>query len=361
MKKIFLLIIYVNSSLFILFSQIPEGYYDPVDGKTGDQLKTTLHTIIKSHTEYPYSSSSTDVWDMLKESDKDPGNADNVILFYTGWSVNAAQEYNNGSGWNREHVWAKSRGDFGTSPGAGTDAHHLRPTDISVNAARDTRWFDTCSVPYLDGGKETGCFTNSTRWVWQPREEVKGDVARMIFYMATRYEGENGEPDLELIDLFPSDNYTKEPVHAKLSALLVWHREDPVDDFEQNRNEVIYSYQNNRNPFIDHPEYVDEIWGSDTGTILANEFGQTSFINKESMDRLQIYPNPYSQRATVTFPNPDREVYQLILYDAAGRVRQTIKNIRGESIELTQDGLPAGLYIIELRGPQFYRSKIMIE
>ncbi len=88
-------------------------------------------------------------------------------------SVNAAQEYNNGSGWSREHVWAKSRGDFGTSLGAGTDAHHLRPADISVNSARNNRWFDTCSIPYLDGGLTTGCFTSSTRWVWQPVMRVR--------------------------------------------------------------------------------------------------------------------------------------------------------------------------------------------
>ncbi len=152
--------------------------------------------MIKGRTEYPYSSSGTDTWDILKLSDRDPDNAENVILFYAGWSVNAAQEYNNENGWNREHVWAKSRGDFGTSPGPGTDTHHLRPSDISVNFARNNRWFDNCTIPYVDEGLETGCFTSVSNWVWQPREEVKGDVARMIFYMATRYEGENGEPDL---------------------------------------------------------------------------------------------------------------------------------------------------------------------
>ncbi len=95
--------------------------------------------------------------------------------------------------------------------------------------------------------------------------------------LATRYEGENGEPDLEVIDSIPSDNYTNEPIHAKLSALLVWHQEDPVDDFERNRNEVIYSFQNNRNPFIDHPEYVDEIWETDSDTCsLSSLFYQRS-------------------------------------------------------------------------------------
>ena len=109
------------------FSQVPVGYYDSAEGLFGDELKNALYVIIKGHTEFPYTASTTDTWDILKESDNDPNNEDNVILFYTGWSVNAAQEYNNGSGWTREHVWAKSRGDFGTSLGPGTDAHHLRP------------------------------------------------------------------------------------------------------------------------------------------------------------------------------------------------------------------------------------------
>jgi len=225
-----------------VFCQIPDGYYSATQGLDKEELKSTLYDIIKGHTEYPYTSSSTDVWDILKETDKDTANPGNVILFYTGWSVNAAQEYNNGAGWNREHVWAKSRGDFGTTNGPGTDAHHLRPCDISVNSARNNRWFDNCSEPYLDSGEPTGCFTSSTSWVWQPRDEVKGDVARMIFYMATRYEGEGAEPDLEVIDYLPDDNYTNEPIHAKLEALLQWHQEDPVDDFERNRNEVVYSY-----------------------------------------------------------------------------------------------------------------------
>jgi len=248
-----------------LTAQVPDGYYDSANGLTGTELKTALYDIIKGHVEFPYTDGSTDVWDILKETDRDPVNADNVILLYCGRSVNAEQEYNSGSGYSREHVWAKSRGNFGTEEGPGTDVHHLRPADISVNSARNNRWFDNCTEPYFDGGVATGSYTSGTNWVWKPREEVKGDVARMIFYMATRYEGENGEPDLAVINYFPSDKNTKKPVHAKLSALLQWHQEDPVDDKERNRNDVIYTYQQNRNPFIDHPEWVAEIWQVNSG------------------------------------------------------------------------------------------------
>ena len=121
------------------FAQAPAGYYDAATGLTGADLQTALHGIIDNHTEYTYTSSGTDVWDILNAADKDPNNSANVELFYTGWSVNGAQEYNSGNGWTREHVWAKSRGDFGTSRGADTDCHSLRPVDVSVNSARSNR------------------------------------------------------------------------------------------------------------------------------------------------------------------------------------------------------------------------------
>lgn len=248
---------------FACFSQVPQGYYDAAMGYSGDSLKTKLYEIINDHTAFPYTSSSTDVWDILKETDKDTLNANNVILLYSGWSVDGDQEYNGGNGWNREHVWAKSHGDFGNSMGPGTDVHALRPCDISVNGARANRWFGECTIEYIDADGATGSYTSSTEWVWKPRDEVKGDVARMIFYMATRYEGENGEPDLQIIDYLPSNSNSNLPYHAKLTDLLQWHLDDPVNDWERNRNDIIYyDYQNNRNPFIDHPEYAIQIWTS---------------------------------------------------------------------------------------------------
>lgn len=181
--------------------------------------------------------------------------------------MDAAAEYNNGDGWNREHVWAKSRGDFGTSEGPGTDCHHLAVADISTNGARGNMNFDYGDTYYTDTqGTYSGntlSKTSSTADVWEPRDEVKGDVARMMFYMATRYEGENGEVDLELTETLLGST-DKSPFHAKLSVLLEWHQQDPVSAAEIQRNNVIYSYQNNRNPFIDHPEYVCEIYSCST-------------------------------------------------------------------------------------------------
>lgn len=286
MQKLLLITILGLISTFIT-AQIPEGYYTGTENQGGDALKTSLYNIIKGHTTYEYTSSSTDVWDILKETDKDSENPDKVIMLYSGRSLNAAQEWNNGNGWTREHVWAKSRGDFGTDePGVGTDAHNLRPCESSVNSARGNRWFAECTVEYIDNGFATGSYTTNSdaddQWFWKPRDEVKGDVARMIFYMATRYEGENGEPDLEVIDYIPTDKYTNEPVHAKLSDLLQWHKEDPVDEFERNRNEVIYSYQGNRNPFIDHPEWVQCIWEDNCSGFWFTSAPITKTTDRES-------------------------------------------------------------------------------
>ncbi|MFC4024392.1 endonuclease I family protein [Oceanobacillus longus] len=226
-----------------------DDYYEAASGKSGEELKAALHNIIDDHTEISYSN----VWEALRETDEDPSNSSNVILLYTGRSQGEYENGGNTDNWNREHVWAKSHGDFGTATGAGTDLHHLRPTDVSINSARSNFDFD-------EGGREhieaDGNYYDSDSW--EPRDNVKGDVARMLFYMDVRYEGDSGELNLELNDQV---NNGSEPYHGRLSVLLEWHEADPVDDFERRRNEIIYNdYQHNRNPFIDHPEWAVEIW-----------------------------------------------------------------------------------------------------
>jgi len=276
---------YLYVLVFILFTipihaQIPDGYYDSAAGKTGSALKDSLYNIIKGHTEISYDAA----YDALEITDRDPNNSSNVILMYTGWSRNAALQYNGGSGWNREHVWAKSHGDFGTSLGAGSDIHHLRPTDVSTNSARNNKDFDNGGTRYIDGDGSTDCFRDDDSW--EARDAVKGDVARMIFYMATRYEGDDGEPDLELVDQVNSValNTAGHGYHGKLSTLLVWHTNDPVDDWERNRNNIIYNdYQHNRNPFIDHPEYVALIWTDNPPPLAPSNLTATA-ITMTSLD-----------------------------------------------------------------------------
>jgi endonuclease I len=260
-----LLCIFMLGTTIVSLAQIPSGYYDAANGQSGTALKTTLNNIIDGHTELSYDA----CWDALKVTDRDPNNSANVIGIYSRFSMNAALEYDAAQGWNREHVWAKSRGDFGTTLGAGTDLHHLRAEDVSTNSARNNRAFDEGGSTYVDGSGNyqgtTPAKSGSVDFTWYPGDEVKGDIARMIFYMATRYEGENGEVDLELTDAVLA-NTDKQPLHGRISVLLLWHQQDPVSAEEINRHEAIYSFQNNRNPFIDHPEYVSSIWGGTAPT-----------------------------------------------------------------------------------------------
>ncbi|WP_307867601.1 endonuclease [Umezawaea beigongshangensis] len=225
-------------------------YYRTAIGKTGESLKDSLHGIISVQRKLSYDQ----VWDALKLTDQDPNNSANVILLYSGRSQSKSTNGGDPDDWNREHVWAKSHGDFGTATGPGTDVHHLRPEDVSVNGARGNKDFD-------DGGtaasEAPGNYTDADSW--EPRDAVKGDVARMIFYMAVRYEGGDGFADLEMND---STSNGSNPHLGKRSALMRWNAQDPPDAFEKRRNQVIHdSLQGNRNPFVDHPEWANAIWG----------------------------------------------------------------------------------------------------
>jgi endonuclease I len=226
-----------------------DTYYAPAIGKSGAALRSALHAIIRNQTVLTYDQ----VWTALKDTDQDPANSNNVIEVYSGRSI---AKSNNGGGadqWNREHVWAKSHGDFGTAQGPGTDVHHLRPEDVTVNSDRGNLDFD-------NGGSAVNqcpdCWRDGDSF--EPRDAVKGDVARMIFYMAIRYEGDDGWPDLE-----PNNSVGNgsAPAIGKLSVLKQWNQQDPPDAFEQRRNQRIYdAWQHNRNPFIDHPEWASSIW-----------------------------------------------------------------------------------------------------
>ena len=236
-------------------------YYESTNGLTGSNLRIALHDLIDEHIEYDYNT----IKDILKQSDEDPSNSNNIILIYTGNSIDKLNFASNGESdfWNREHIWAKSHGNFGPDGdwgdlGANTDAHHLKPVDASINSTRSNKDFDNGGELVFNGSEETFC--NASDYTFEPRDEVKGDVARMIFYMDLRYEGGELEPDLEVVDYISLQESYPSPEMGRLSTLLQWHEEDPPDNFERNRNEVIYSWQGNRNPFIDRPEFVNYIY-----------------------------------------------------------------------------------------------------
>ncbi|GGN01776.1 hypothetical protein GCM10009721_31270 [Terrabacter tumescens] len=227
-------------------------YYASAIGKTGTALHTELHRIISSGvTTLTYDQ----VWTALKDTDQDPANSNNVIEIYSGRSI---AKSDNGGGvdqWNREHVWAKSHGDFGTVNGPGTDVHHLRPEDVTVNSTRGNLDFDLGGSPVAQC---TGCLSDGDSF--EPRNAVKGDVARMILYMAVRWDGGDGFADLEPNNLVGNGTA---PYIGRLSVLKQWNLQDPPDAFEKRRNQVIFdTWQHNRNPFVDHPEWVTAIYGS---------------------------------------------------------------------------------------------------
>lgn len=318
-----------------LFAQIPPGYYDGTEGLYGTELKAVLHGIIDNHDEPTYN----DLRDyILPESDEDPQNSNNVILLYTGRSQAKSTFGGNVNEWNREHVWAKSHGDFGNNPPCGTDAHMIRPTDVSVNSDRGNKDFD-------EGGQQhseaTGCYF--TQYTWEPRNAVKGDVARMILYMDVRYEGDNGELDLTAVDAI---NTSPAPEHGRLSTLLEWHEQDPPDDFERNRNNVVYSYQDNRNPFIDHPEFVYNIWGP-----------SASLSEKISILDAGFYPNPVRNELHITLNQPNSKI-KLVIYNAIGY--PVISNVLDGSEEAVVDcsSLMAGFYVLRLSDEQSLSSYV---
>ncbi|MNI44330.1 Extracellular ribonuclease precursor [compost metagenome] len=224
-------------------------------GKSGAELKQALHDIISEQTVLTYNETEN----ALRDSDEDPNNPNNVLLLYAGRSV--SKNPNNGH-WNREHVWAQSHGDFGRSQGIGSDLHNLRTEDKEVNNDRGRLDFDITETNNPGQNKypeDKAPDTYKDNDSWEPRDEVKGDVARIILYMDTRYEV-GDRMDLKAVDRTVQND---SPEHGKLSTLLKWHETDPVDPFEKRRNQIIYEkYQHNRNPFIDHPEWVKQIWSN---------------------------------------------------------------------------------------------------
>lgn len=257
MKKLSLFVLLLVFASVLMAQQT--GYYNGTQGKSGEELKAVLNDIIQDHTSYSYFFSK----EIFKLSDADPANPSNVIQVYTGFSHDNSDYGNSGLQLNREHVWAKSHGNFGDLPPMYGDVHNLKPSASSVNQDKSNLDFD-------NGGTQhpvaTGCYYSDS--TWEPRDEVKGDIARIIFYMSTRYEGENGEIDLEVVDEI---NTYPLPEHGKLSTLLQWNLQDPPDEFERNRNDVIYSFQQNRNPFIDDPNFAELIWGGAAANAIAIE------------------------------------------------------------------------------------------
>ena len=350
-----------NPTYGVVQTNIPQGYYDQANNLSSDELKEALHQIISNHVIFPYTSTSTDTWDILQESDQDPNENNNMILVYTGRSQEKGyrdgsgnySQYENGNGtqsnsWNREHIWPKSHGFPDEDDNAYTDVHNLKPCDRSVNSSRGTKDFDFGGNQHSEA---SDCLTDSDSW--EPPDYVKGDIARILFYMVVRYDPgvdhENNTFDLELVDYTTPNN--TEPILGKLSSLLDWHLSDPVDDFEINRNEIIFGFQENRNPFIDHPNLVNYLWGDNVGLV----WNENLTVPENEIVKTIIYPNPSSGIINFSSDMED-EIIEIFNLNGQNILNKIIDN--SNSVELD---LPSGIYFLRSNTKSgIYNSKLII-
>ena len=260
------------------------GYYSRVNTSSASQLRCSLHQIIRGHTAYPYSGGTTNTWTILEIADEDPLNSGRILDVYRNHSytkVSGRAGTGTGLTYNREHTWPKSlgfpseTGNKGLPNSPHTDTHMLYLSDTNYNSDRGNKPYGNCSgcteratEVYNGQGGGSGVYPGNSNWFngtyFQTWGKRKGDLARAVLYMAIRYEGGThpvtgqSEPDLELTDNASLIVGTSSsPAYmGLLSTLLAWHQADPPTAAERARNEVIFSFQGNRNPFIDHPEWA---------------------------------------------------------------------------------------------------------
>ncbi len=336
MKKLPLLL---TTLLFISFSNfgaIPPGYYDAANGLTGATLKSTLSHIIRGHTKYSYdylwtAYYTTDdkpngtVWDMYSDIADGTANGNPAYVFYFGTNQCSNTPGYEGNCYNREHSFPKSWFGAVETDTMYTDMFHLYPVDSYVNTRRNNYPYGQVTNPTWtsqNGSKLGICsYPGYTGVVFEPRDEFKGDLARTYFYMATRYESriaswQNLDPYGDAIL-----NGTSFPCFEPwfLNMLLAWNAADPVSQKEIDRNNEIYTtYQHNRNPFIDHPEYVNAIWSN----------------NPVSINEPSAYPASYSAHNL-----------HLQWADATGAILPDgylirMSNVSFEAIQAPVDGVP---------------------
>lgn len=316
MKKIsFCGIVFLFCAIVSLHAQHLEQYYAAANGLSSAGLKTALAGIINPHHELSYDtlwqcfyrtdlrSAGNYVWDMYSDchfvySNDQCGNYKNICDCY-----------------NREHSFPQSW--FTSRSAMATDLHHIYPTDGKVNNMRGSYPLGECSSGTVYGlGKLGNCtFSGYSDVVFEPADEYKGDFARTYFYVVTCYENEQ--------TLWPSSamiNNTAYPSFNtwSLNLLLKWHRQDPVSNKEINRNNAVYAYQYNRNPFIDYPVLAEYIWGDSVGQPWNLLPTDDSTRIEEIAFTIDVYPNPFNDMLTINTNEPT--AYQIL--DICGRTLQ---------------------------------------
>ncbi|WP_397298945.1 endonuclease [Nonlabens ulvanivorans] len=307
MKNFVFFILFIS---FTALGQIPTGYYNTANGLTGYPLKTELKNIITAgHNPQSYDA----LYTLYATSDNDDyydnGTQTNTILDIYSENPAGADSYNFGltqdcSGvsitqeglcYNREHIFPQGFFNSSANPTPRHDAHHVIPTDGFVNNGR-------ANYPFGEVGTAQTTYANGSKWgnsispgytdrVFEPIDEFKGDVARMMLYFATRYEDNYNDsswdnPNASNYD--PRDGSQNRWYEQWfIDQMLIWHAQDPVSPREVERNNEIYNFQGNRNPYIDNPQYVAMIWsgtgGSGSGTLFPTLSGTYVDINGNSI------------------------------------------------------------------------------
>ena len=307
----------------------PSDYYSSINSTMkGDTLKVALYNIIKGHTRIPYDSLEP----AMKVTDRDynlsPLGTDDdnpyIVTLYADYNgdKSTAIRYGDSCGgyntsgnqiWNKEHIWAKSNGFATESKPAHSDLHHLRASDERCNNLRGNLPFNTVSQHTSSNAVENHYKQKTdnyriTNSYFEPRDSDKGDVARALFYMATRYyNGDGSNSALSLTNGTDSSGGK----WGYLDTLLAWHEADPVDEFEAHRNDLIYEqFQHNRNPYIDHPEYARAVFKNEplvepdtlTNLTYTGNPTKTSYREGESF-------NSNGLTVTATFKKEDNSTY----------------------------------------------------
>ena len=347
----------LNATYNIVAPTTPAGYYSSLEGLSGNALKQELQNIIANPAVVRLHSYA-DIWEILRTSDRNPQNNNQVWCMYIEAPMAKLDQQNTSSivgKWNREHIFPQSRGGFevrngdtadginvwtttgplATSDGV-SDAHHIRAENGQENSSRNNKNYGPVNTSTVYAGP-TG-----TQGSW------RGDVARAILYIAVRFQSLNvlnGDP-VELSSGNPSYQI------GDLATLLTWNTADPRDDFEMNRNNYIYTWQMNRNPFIDHPSLADYIFGANFGQPWSAALStQTPIENK-----VAVYPNPASDYLIVSGLEG---ISKIEIYTITGQLVQT-ENFENE-IRINID-LNAGMYLVKVtNGFQSTTKKIIVK
>lgn len=349
MKRLFFLTLAICTSV-VLFSQ--QAYYNDVNlTLIGLPLKAELsQKIINTHTtQLQY----TNVWGVLQQTDLDPSNSNNVLLLY-GYDdgdgnpiTDRTRNKNNNGGnvgeWNREHTYAQSLATPSmntSSPNAGTDAHHLRSSDVQMNGNRGNRKFATGS------GNSGNIGVN-----WYPGNEWKGDVARMMMYMYLRYPTQCLPDNVGVGTAVVIDP-------SMIALFLDWNAQDNPSPYEQNRNNILETAQGNRNPFIDNPYLATIIWG---GTVAQNLWPTMSVNENANESFFKVYPVPSKNGDIHIHFENDVVVKSLKLFSVNGQQLISIENPKIKNDEFIFNGLSKGLFILKvIIGAEMITKKVVI-